>query len=261
MKAIIIAAGPSKRLRPLTDDTPKCMLEIDGKPIIRNTIDIFRDNGINDISTVVGYRKEKINFDNISYFENTDFNNNNILHSLMFARSKMEEAVKTGEDVIITYSDIWYNEGVVKKLLSSSGDISAVVDIEWHEYYDGRTDHPIHEAENVILDDKSAVLKIGKHIFTSHIPSTKEGEFIGLWKFTSRGAEAFLKTFDRLDKSLKKDEPFQRASQWQKAYITDIFQEMVDKGGKIYGVLIKQNWKEFDTVQDYMRIKDSCNVN
>ena len=44
MKAIIIAAGPSNRLRPTTDDGPKCMLKIDGKPIIQNTIEIFRNN-------------------------------------------------------------------------------------------------------------------------------------------------------------------------------------------------------------------------
>ncbi|NQT64809.1 MAG: NTP transferase domain-containing protein, partial [FCB group bacterium] len=61
MKAIIIAAGPSKRLRPLTDDIPKCMLKINGKPILQNTIDLFRNNGINDISVIKGYKKEKIN--------------------------------------------------------------------------------------------------------------------------------------------------------------------------------------------------------
>ena len=87
MKGIIIAAGPSKRLRPLTDDMPKCMLKITGKPIIQNTIELFRSNGIRDISVIRGYKKEKINFPNITYFENTDFWNNNILHSLMCARA------------------------------------------------------------------------------------------------------------------------------------------------------------------------------
>ena len=139
MKAIIIAAGPSTRLRPITNDTPKCMLKINGKPIIQNTIEVFRNNGIKDISIIRGYKKEKINFSDITYFENNEFWNNNILHSLMFSRAKLEEAMKTKEEVVISYSDIWYNDGVVKKLLEDKHDISSIVDTDWRDYYDGRT--------------------------------------------------------------------------------------------------------------------------
>ena len=254
MKAIIIAAGPSNRLRPLTDDLPKCMLEINGKAIIQNTMDLFRSNGVNDISVVRGYKAEKINFPDITYFENNDFWNNNILHSLMFARPKLEEAIKTGEDAVITYSDIWYNDSVVKELLKSDKPISSIVDTDWEEYYDGRSDHPIDEAENVVIDDQKRILKIGKHIFTNNTPKDKQGEFIGLWKFTPEGVKIFLKHFDRLDKELGKTDPYQNTKEWQKSYITDIFQEMIDKGEEIYSVLIKKNWAEFDTVQDFKRI-------
>ena len=254
MKGIIIAAGPAKRLKPLTDNLPKCMLKIDGKPIIQNTIEIFRKNKIDDISIIKGYLKEKINFDNVAYFENKDFWNNNILHSLMYARAKLEEAIKEKEEALITYSDIWYNDSVVKKLIKDKHDIAAVVDTDWQEYYNGRTDHPISEAENVIMDGKRRMLKIGKHIFTDNTPKNKQGEFIGLWKFTPKGVGIFLKHFDRLNKSLKKTDTYQNAKEWQKSYITDIFQEMVDKGENIYGVVIRKNWFEFDTVQDYKRI-------
>ena len=61
MKAIIIAAGICKRLRPITDNLPKCMLKINGKPIIENTIELFRKNRINDISVVNGYKKDEKN--------------------------------------------------------------------------------------------------------------------------------------------------------------------------------------------------------
>lgn len=259
MKAIIIAAGQSKRLRPLTEELPKCMLEVNGKPIIENTIELFRQNNIDDISIIVGYKKEKIKIDKAAYYENTDYSNNNILFSLMFAREKLEEAVKTKEEVVITYSDIWYENDALKALLASKDDISAVVDTHWHEYYNGRTDHLPEEAENVIMDADGVFLKIGKHIITSHIPNTEEGEFLGLWKFMPRGAEIFLNNFDAARSALKNTDPFQRAREFQKACITDIFQEIIDKGGKIRGVLIKGGWKEFDTIQDYMRIKGGQN--
>jgi len=254
MKAIIIAAGPCKRLMPLTDELPKCMLKINGKPILRNTIELFRNNGINDISVIRGYKKEKINFPNVTYFENTDFWNNNILHSLMCARAKLEEAIKTKEDIVMTYSDIWYNDSVVKALLKSKEAIASIVDTDWHDYYNDRTEHPISEAENVIIDDDRRILKIGKHIFTDGIEKDKQGEFIGLWKFTPKGTRIFLKHFDRLNSTLKMTDPHQNAKEWRKSYITDIFQEMIDKGEKLYCVLIKKNWAEFDTVQDFERI-------
>lgn len=253
MKAIIIAAGPCVRLRPLTDDMPKCMLKINGKPIIQNMLELFRNNGINDISTIRGYKKEKINFQSITYFENTNFMNNNILHSLMYARPKMEEAIKNGEDVIITYSDIWYSDSVVKELLAYQDDIVAIVDIDWQDYYEGRTDHPIEEAENVIIDDDKTMLKIGKHIFTHNTPKEMQGEFIGLWKFSAKGTERFLNYFDRINARLNRTDSFQNAKEWQKAYITDILQEMIDNGEQIHCALIRKNWKEFDTVQDFLR--------
>jgi len=256
MKAIIIAAGPATRMRPLTKDLPKCMLPIKGKPIIQNTIELFRGNGIDDISVIRGYKKEKINFPDVTYFENKDFWDNNILHSLICARPKLEEAMKTGEDVVVTYSDIWYNDSVVKALLQSKEDIASIVDTDWESYYDGRTDHPISEAENVIMDGDSRMAKIGKHIFTNDTPKDKQGEFIGLWKFTAKGIRIFLRHFDRLNSNLKKIDPYQNTKEWQKSYITDIFQEMIDTGERLYCVPIQKNWAEFDTVQDYEQLQE-----
>lgn len=255
MKGIIIAAGPSTRLRPITENLPKCLLKINGKSLIQNIMDLFRENGVNDLSVIKGYRKETINFPNVTYFENNDFWNNNILHSLMHARAKLEEAVKTKEDVVISYADIWYTDMVVKTLLESKQSITAVVDLDWKKYYEGRTDHPISQAESVIMDENKQILKIGKHILTDDIPREKQGEFIGLWKFSPEGIGIFLKHFDRLNSSLKKLDKFQNAKEWQKAYITDIFQEIIDKGGKIYCATISENWKEIDTVQDFERAK------
>ena len=73
MKAIIIAAGECKRMRPLTNDRPKCTLRIKGKSLIENTLDLFKNNGISDISIIRGYKKEKINFSGMTYFENNDY--------------------------------------------------------------------------------------------------------------------------------------------------------------------------------------------
>ena len=70
MKAIILAAGEGKRLRPLTNNTPKCMVNLFGKSLLQWQIETFRSCQIDDISVVTGYLNEMIKFENITYFEN-----------------------------------------------------------------------------------------------------------------------------------------------------------------------------------------------
>ena len=254
MKAIIIAAGMSNRLRPITDNLPKCMLKIKGKSLLQSAIDIFRANGITDISVIRGYKKEKIDFPNLSYFENPDFESNNILHSLMHAKQKLKEAIAAGEDIVITYSDITFKDDIVKKLITARNPVSIVVDTDWHEYYEGRDGHPISEAENVVFNDNLHVSKIGKDVITDGTPHHSQGEFIGMWKFTPQGAKTFVEHFERLNSTLVKTEKYQNAKEWRKAYITDILQDLVNRGEKIHCTVIQKGWKEFDTVHDFLRV-------
>lgn len=251
MKGIIIAAGPSTRLRPLTEKVPKCMLTVKGKPLIQNVLELFKGAEITDVSIIRGYRSEKIDFTGITYFQNDQFWNNNILHSLLYARPKLEEAMNSGEGVIITYSDIWYDPAVLESLLQSGDDIDLVVDVEWMDAYRGRTDHPIDEAENVIISKDGRITKIGKHIFTHNTPREQQGEFIGLCKLTPEGIKILLKHVDRLNRILASTDSFQNAREWQKSYLTDIFQELIDCGEMVHAVKIRGNWREFDTVQDF----------
>src|SRR3989338_260408 len=126
MKAIIIAAGPSKRMRTMTKHIPKCLRRIHGKSIVEQLLDSFRAEGIRDISIIRGFKKEKLTFSDVTYFENNDYWKNNILHSLMNARPKLEEAQSAGGGVIIAYSDIWVEKEAVQKLVRGHGDFAAL---------------------------------------------------------------------------------------------------------------------------------------
>lgn len=240
-KAIIIAAGLGSRLKSYTDNLPKCMLKFGDKTLLERQIEAYRNCGINNISVIRGYKKEKINYEDLRYYENPDFENNNILNSLFYAEEELNG------NVIVAYSDILFEASVVRRLLESQADISIVVDIDWRGYYDGRKEHPIEEAENVIFNANNEVLKIGK-ILTEK--DDVHGEFIGMLKFTPRGAEIFKKHFHRA-KEIYWDKPYQRAAIFQKAYITDIIQDMADLGVPVHCVIIERGWKEIDTVEDY----------
>ena len=242
-KTLIIAAGLGSRLKKHTENLPKCMLDFGGKTLLQRQLDVYKDCGISDISLIRGYKKEKINYKNIKYFDNTDYKNNNVLNSIFYA-----EKVING-NIIISYSDILFDSVTVKRLLNSDHDISVVVDIDWRGYYVGRKDHPITEAENVIFNSNNEVEKIGK---INKGNDEVHGEFIGMIKLSDRGAKIFKQHFHRL-KKIYWNKPFQRAKTFQNAYLTDMIQELVDIGIKVHCVIIESGWKEIDTVEDYKK--------
>ena len=242
-KALVIAAGLGSRLKKHTENLPKCMLDFGGKTLLQRQLDAYKKNGIKDISLIRGYKKEKINYKGIKYFENPDYRNNNILNSIFYG-----EDVING-NIIISYSDILFDSTVVKRTLDSDHDISVVVDIDWRGYYVGRKDHPISEAENIIFNSNNEVEKIGK-INTGN--EEVHGEFIGMIKLSNHGTEIFKEHFHRLKKTYW-NKPFQRAKIFQKAYLTDFIQELVDIGVKVHCVIIESGWKEIDTVEDYKK--------
>ncbi len=242
-KALIVAAGLGSRLKKHTENLPKCMLDFGGKTLLERQLSSYKKCGINDISVIRGYKKNKINYKGLKYFENFDYQNNNILNSIFYAEKFIND------NIIISYSDILFEPFVVQRAIESNHDISVVVDIDWRGYYVGRKDHPVTEAENVIFNSNNQVEKIGK------INTGKEevhGEFIGMIKLSSHGAEIFKQHFHRL-KKLYWNKPFQRAKTFQKAYLTDMIQELVDIGVKIHCVIIESGWKEIDTVEDYKK--------
>ena len=79
---IIIAAGLGSRLKKYTNDLPKCMLDFGGKTLLQRQIEAYESCGLNKISVIRGFKKEKINYPEIDYFENKNFKDNNILNSL-----------------------------------------------------------------------------------------------------------------------------------------------------------------------------------
>jgi len=243
IKTLIVAAGLGSRLKHHTENLPKCMLKFNGKTLLERQLEVYQNCGIKDISLIRGYKKNKINYKNIKYFDNDDYQNNNILNSIFYG-----EEVING-NIIIGYSDILFNETVVSRLIESTHDISIVVDIDWKGYYVNRKDHPIEEAENVIFNANNEVIKIGK------IGTEKDdvhGEFIGMIKLNNNGCKIFKDNFHRV-KKLYWNKPFQRAKTFQKSYLTDMLQELVDIGFKVHCVIIEKGWKEIDTVEDYQK--------
>ncbi len=242
MNAIIVAAGMGSRLKEFTNNRPKCMCEVSGESIFKRQTDTLLNNGVSAISVVTGYKKEWFTDKRFKYFVNTDYENNNILHSLFYAEDAMDS------DFIFSYCDILYDGEIVEQMVGSSSDIAVAVDPDWIGYYEGRHEHPIEEAELVFSEDGKTVSRISKD--ADH--SNSIGEFLGLAYFSKKGAEIMRDVFHELKEYYLNNpkEPFHKAESFQKAYMTDMYQELINRGITVDIIKINGNWAEIDTPRD-----------
>lgn len=247
LKAIILAAGKGSRLGEFTKNIPKGMLKLFGKTLIERQIEIYRKCGIEDITIVTGYKSEIINFSGINYIKNQDFATTNMNESLFCASEKLLDSV------IISYTDIVFEQKIIQQILQFSGDIGIAVNLNWKKNYDGRTSHPLSEAENVLIKNQK-IIQIKKYI-SEESSDQKIGEFLGIMKLSKEGAKFLLQKYLELKKNHVGT--FHMAKSFKNAYITDMLQETIDSGYDVSPVLVDGNWCEIDTPQDLEKIEKS----
>lgn len=246
MKAIIIGAGRGIRLMPETKSYPKCMMDgFSGKRILDWILDSLTSAGVNDVVFIGGYHIEKVMqaYPKMTFNINSEWAENNILTSLFYAEREMNTAF------ISSYSDIIYPPAVVKKLMKSKADIALVTDRDWRKSYQGRTLHPESQAEKVrVINGK--VRFIGKQLSSD----LAHGEFIGLAKFTRKGAKMMRDRYNKVVVDYQ-NKRFHDARNIKVAYLTDMIQELINMGVNVEPVDIFGEWAEIDTPQDLARAR------
>ena len=238
MKVIIIAAGSSTRLAKETSDIPKGLLKINGKSIIEIQLELFQKNQLSDITIITGAQKFKLK--NVHYIQDYKFQDHDVLGSLMVAKSIIND------DILTSYSDIIFEEKILKSMTEFSGDVGIAVDLDWEKNYVDRDQHPKSEADNVLINDNE-ILEIRKNISECK-KNEKIGEFLGLMKLSKKGSRVFLEKYSELKMSHKGK--FHNALSLEKAYLTDMLQELIDSGIRISPIYISGKWCEVDTPQD-----------
>lgn len=250
MKVIILAAGQGTRLRPLTNDKPKCMVPANGKPLIDWQIATLKRCGIQegDIYIVTGYKgnllQSYLAHQGINFIVNKEYMETNMVYSLMCARSVLE-----GEnDVILAYGDIIYSADVFEALLSADSDISVVVDKNWYEYWQKRCENPLDDAETLKIDESGNLTEIGQK--TTSLDDI-QAQYIGLMRFRNGGLKNMLQICDEAQSRSARGESLWRTSrQYKKMYMTDLLQGMIDEGKKLKGIQITRGWFEVDCQTD-----------
>ena len=236
MKAVILAAGVASRLRPLTENTPKCLLKVNGKTLLERTLDNFIENGITDFLIVTGYLQNMIidfvtaNYPkiNVKFIENKDYSTTNNIYSLYLA-----ESFAGGEDFILSDSDILFSKDIISELLTNNNpDVLAM------------NRHELGEEEiKIISDNECNVLEISK------VCSIEKavGESVGLEKFSKKYSKALFKELHQMiDKEGLSNVFYEKA-----------FERLIPQG-YIFKYLDTTDFfsMEIDTVEDYERVKD-----
>lgn len=243
MKAIILAAGEGTRLRPLTNDKPKCLVELFGKSLLNYTVELFQKCGISDITIVTGYLPNLIKIPNVSYRNNKNYNSTNMVETLFCAKDKLENSV------IISYADIIFQKNILEELIDSKNDISVVIDSNWEEYWKLRFENPLDDAESLILDEQNYIQNIGKKTQTI---SEIQGQYIGLMKFQNDGLINLINFYENAKNlSIQGSNPLNSNVPFEKSYMTDLLQGLINHGNKIKAIPVHNGWLEVDSVDDY----------
>lgn len=230
MKAIILAAGMGTRLQNLLNGKPKPLLEVGGKSLLEHSIEALVQNGIKDISIVLGYNKEEIidkigdNFKGakITYITNDFYNRTGSMHSLFLA-------IKEPEDSLVLDGDIIYSKDIIKELIN-------------------------FEKKNVVVlskccnlgDDVHVVLDEGKVVYLDKkVPDKPSHAFTGISKFSSD----FLKEL---------------ANQHQKEIefgnFSDYYEDCALKTSRTlpwHGLITKLPWSEIDTPEHHKYVLEN----
>lgn len=230
MKALILTAGCSRRLRPLTDHTPKCLLSVGGVPILRRALRNLIGLGFTDFTVVTGYLSHRVEdaigtwFPELSvrYIDNPDYATTNNAYSLELAGQAL-----AGEEFFLLDGDIIYDAGVVQKLLDHGPDCLALR---------SQGDIGLEEVK-VAVDAGGRIEQIGKEV---PVPSAV-GESVGIEYFSAATSEQMFRVLrDRV-----------HGQGFVNEYYEASFQEMYDQGVRMRAIDISPYYAiEIDTRDD-----------
>ena len=248
MRPIVIGAGRGSRLLHRTDEVPKTLVEVMGRPMLDWILEALAAAGFarKDVIFICGYKADVIRsrYPEFTYVENTDWANNNILLSLMCAREHLSAGF------VSTYADIVYRPSCVSKVVASPHDLVLVCDTKWRSRYVARSQHPETDAEKMRAEGER-VVELSRKIASE----AAAGEFIGVTKVTPAGAERLLEAFDEA-RGLFAGKEFREGRSFEKAYLIDLFQWMLERGAPFHRVDTPGGYMELDTLQDLSMAED-----
>ena len=236
---------------PHTADAPKCFAEVRGKRILDWGLEALASAGLDDVVFIGGYRIEMVReaYPHFTFCHNADWQNNNILESLMHAAGHMDGGF------VCAYSDILYTPDIIQQLANGPHEMTLVCDTDWRARYTQRTEHPEDDGEKIKRDGSTRIAAINRTMPSGHA----YGEYIGVARFTPKAA-AKLRRYYEDARQKHGNGPFQAAKTFRKAYLIDMFQHMIELGEELHVLPTHGGYMEIDTNQDFQIAREAWSV-
>jgi len=231
VRAIILAAGRGSRMGGLTEDRPKCLVELNGQPLLELQLEALHGGGVEQIAIVTGWQSHLIENYGLHAFHNPRWAKTNMVRTLECAGAWLKENV-----CIVSYSDIFYPSSAVLGLSKSNADIAITYDPDWLKIWSRRFSDPLADAETFELDSKGNVVKIGEK--ANSIEEIK-GQYMGLLKFTPKGWSWVIDAVCEMS-----------AQEHDKLDMTSLLRKLICLGVPIQAIPVKGIWGEIDSESD-----------
>lgn len=242
MRAIIIGAGRGSRLEHLTDEVPKTLVPVLGRPMLDQILEALAFAGFtrDRIVFISGYKADVVRsrYPDLTYVDNAEWESNNILLSLLKARELMSEGF------VSTYADIVYRPEVARDVASSPHGIALGCDVDWRRRYVNRKNHPETDAEKLTAEG-SRVTRLSRKIASEEAA----GEFVGVMKVAAEAVPGFLSAFDDVASAFA-GKTFREGRSFEKAYLIDFLQHRLEAGTEMHRVDTPGGYMEIDTLED-----------
>jgi choline kinase len=239
LKAIILVAGTGSRLRPLTDERPKCLVPLKGTPPLEYQLRTLRGCGIEKIALVTGYKSASLAPYGLTSYQNPRFESTNMVYSLFCAEKEFDD------DLVICYGDIVFEPQVLEALLASDADFSVVIDRGWRQLWELRMDDPISDAESLKVDASGNITDIGRKVSSF---DEIEGQYIGLFRIKAACLAKIRAFYHGLDRKANYD-----GKDFENMFMTTLIRRLIDDGMSIKAVCVDHGWLEVDTLSDWQR--------
>lgn len=236
MKAVILAAGMASRLRPLTLNTPKCLLKVGERSLLQRSMDALMQNGIREFVIVTGYLHEMIetfvreqygDTIDVTFIHNEVYETTNNIYSLWLARPEAE-----GEDILLLDSDLLYDQRIVSQVLSCDAD--NVLTLIRHELGE--------EEMKVVTDASGAITEVSK----TCSPAAAAGESLGIEKMGKAYTTALYNEL----------EPMMNKEHLENKFYELAFERLIPQGHTYNVVDVTEFFScELDTVEDFENAK------
>ncbi|MGF6090694.1 phosphocholine cytidylyltransferase family protein [Pseudomonas sp. 18173] len=232
MKAIVLAAGRGSRMKSLTDERPKCMVELRGRTLLEWQLEALRGAGIREIAIVTGYKRELLADQGLIEFHNPRWAQTNMVSSLACAEAWLEDS-----PCIVSYSDIFYSPAAVRSLMASEASLAVTYDPNWLALWTQRFGDPLLDAETFRLTSAGTLAEIGNK---PKSVDDVQGQYMGLLRFTPQGWAEVVRL-------LSERTPEQR----DKVHMTHTLQQVIEAGRvPIQACAYAGEWGEVDSSED-----------